>query len=328
MLSRERVIQVLRHKKPDRTPIYGWVKFNMTPQIEQIFGSVAAFEDHYEFDFAHIFGGPSTFPDEAVTAMRETGGGRITPPAALDLPMNDPNRMDDYREIIDEVRHHKEERGRFVYMQTPGSFEVINSVLTLEEHLRCLLEYPEELRELYRRQTDWSCAFARNCLDLGMDMIFVADDWGGQNSLLFSEAVWWEMIYPFHRMLANAVKQHGGFAGLHSDGNVNAVLDGIAELGYDVVHPWQESAGMCLATQKARYGDKFALMGGLDVQTTLGFGDLERVEAEIERVVRMFAEGGLLFCTSHFVQDHCSIAELTFAYDTVYRLVRELSDTR
>ncbi len=74
---------------------------------------------------------------------------------------------------------------------------------------------------------------------------------------------------------------------------------------------------------KRQYSDRLTVMGGLDVQTTVGFGDLERLEAEIERVVRMFRDGGLLFCTTHYVQDHCSIEELTFAFDTVYRLVRE-----
>ena len=63
-------------------------------------------------------------------------------------------------------------------------------------------------------------------------------------------------------------------------------------------------------------------MGGLDVQTTIGFGHLDRLQREIERVISMFADGGLLFCTTHFVQDHCTIEELTFAYDLVYDLVR------
>jgi uroporphyrinogen decarboxylase len=65
-------------------------------------------------------------------------------------------------------------------------------------------------------------------------------------------------------------------------------------------------------------------MGGLDVQTTIGFNDRTKLQREIERVIRMFADGGLLFCTTHFVQDHCTIEELTFAYDLVYELVRKL----
>jgi uroporphyrinogen decarboxylase len=93
-----------------------------------------------------------------------------------------------------------------------------------------------------------------------------------------------------------------------------------------VVHPWQESAGMDLADFKANYRDVFTVMGGLDVQTTIGFGDFDRLEREIKRVLTMFQDGGLLYCTSHFVQDHCSMEELTFAFDTIYRTVRELAN--
>lgn len=64
-------------------------------------------------------------------------------------------------------------------------------------------------------------------------------------------------------------------------------------------------------------------MGGLDVQTTIGFNDYSKLRREIERVIRMFADGGLLFCTTHFVQDHCTIEELTLAYDLVAELVRK-----
>jgi uroporphyrinogen decarboxylase len=131
------------------------------------------------------------------------------------------------------------------------------------------------------------------------------------------------MIFPFHRITAEAVKERGGFLSLHSDGNVNAVIDGIAELGYDVVHPWQESAGMSLESYRRDHADSFIVMGGLDVQSTIGFGNLDHLEREIRRVVNLFREGGLLFCTTHFVQNHCTIEELRFAFDLLYRVVRD-----
>ena len=322
MLSRQRVIKVIHHERPDRTPIYGWLSANLTPQIAEAFGSVAAFEDKYEFDFAHLFGGPATFPSEAVEKLRAERGGQIDPPSALDLPLSDPDDRCAYADVVTGIQHHKEQRGRFVYMQTPGIFEALNGVFGIEQHLMYLLMHPEELREVYRRQALWNRAFAMNCLDLGIDMVHVSDDWGAQHGLMFSRDVWWSMVFPYHKVTAEAVKRRGAFLSLHSDGNVNAVIDGIIELGYDVVHPWQESAGMSLVEQKTKYGDRFVVMGGLDIQTTLGFGRLDFLKTEIERVLSLFRDGGLLYCTSHFVQDHCTIDELTFAYDTVYRFVR------
>ncbi|MBN2489583.1 MAG: hypothetical protein JXQ29_01880, partial [Planctomycetes bacterium] len=153
-------------------------------------------------------------------------------------------------------------------------------------------------------------------LDLGVDMVHLSDDWGGQNTLLFSPALWWERIHPCHKAVADAVKARGGYVSLHSDGNIELVVDGILDIGYHVVHPWQESAGMSLERFKAELSSRLTVMGGLDVQTTLGFGDRPRLVAEIARVMRLAAGGGILFCTTHFVQAHCSIEELTLAFDT------------
>jgi len=324
MESRDRVIQVIRGEKPDRIPIYGWVRANLEQEIMHAFGSVEDFEARYEFDFAHLFGGPPMCdPDEAKN-LCESLGRPIDPPAALDLSLSDPNNMDDYAEIVKGVEHHKTKRGRFVYVQTPGLFEALNGLFGIENHLGYLLMYPDELHQVYARQAEWNKTFAMNCLDIGVDMIHVSDDWGSQNGLMFSPDIWRDLIFPYHKVTTDAVKARGAYASLHSDGNINTVVDGIIELGYDVVHPWQESAGMSLQTFKDRYRGQFTVMGGLDVQSTIGFGDFDRLAAEIERVLRMFTDGGLMFCTSHFVQNHCSIEELTFAYDTAYRLVREL----
>jgi uroporphyrinogen decarboxylase len=71
MLPRERVIQVIRHERPDRIPIYGWVRANLEEPISKVYGSVEAFEDHYEFDLSHIFGGPRPYPVHILEALRE-----------------------------------------------------------------------------------------------------------------------------------------------------------------------------------------------------------------------------------------------------------------
>lgn len=322
MLPRERVIEVIRHRKPDRVPLYGWVYYNLEKPITARHGSVAAFEDKFEFDYAHLFGGPACYSEEDLNQLRQARG-EITPDVLLDLPIKDPNDMDAYREVIEGVRHHKEQRGRFVYLQTPGLFEACNFCFGIENHLAYLLMYEDSLREVYRRQAEWNRAFAMNGLDLGVDMIHVSDDWGSQNSLLFSPDVWRRMIRPYHKITCDAVKSRGGFLSLHCDGNFRAVLDDVIELGYDVVHPFQESAGMDLVEFRDKYRDRLTVMGGLCIQTTLGFGKLDFLEKEIRRVLGMFRDGGLLYCTSHFVQDHCSMDELEFAFSTARRLAGE-----
>ncbi len=314
MLPRERVIQVIQHEKPDRIPVYGWVRANLEEMITEEFGSVVAFEDHYEFDFVHLFDGPGPYSKEAIDDIRERKGA-VEPADLLEIELTDVNREGAYDKLRKAVRHHKQDRGRFVYVQTPGIFECLNGPFGIENHLAYLLMFPEDLKKVYQRQAEWNRAYAMNCLDLDIDMIHISDDWGSQNNLMFSPETWKEMIFPYHRVFCSAVKDRGAYLSLHTDGNNNSVVDGIIELGYDVVHPWQESAGMSLAVFKQKYRDRLTVMGGLDVQSTIGFGKLDFLEAEIRRVMDMFRDGGLLFCTTHFIQDHCTLEELKFAFD-------------
>ena len=324
MNSRERVLATIQHRQADRMPVYGWTKANLEQPICDAFGSVDAFEDYYEFDLVHLFGGPGPHPGNLVRGD-ESNAPSILPGEYLDVPLNDPNDFGPYKDLIAEIAHHKGKRGRFVYVQTPGIFECLNGVFGIENHLLYLALYPDELQRVYRRQAEWNRAFAMNCIDLGIDMVHVSDDWGGQRGLLFSPRTWWKLIYPNHEVTCSAVLARGVPLSLHSDGNINPVIDGILKLGYQVVHPWQESAGMSLANFKEEYSSHFTVMGGLDIQTTIGFGRIDFLKSEIERVIGMFEDGGLIFCTSHFVQDHCTVEELVTAYDLVYSMVHKTS---
>ena len=323
MNSRERVIAVIEEKEFDRIPVYGWVRANMEDQISEAFGSADNFEDKYEFDFAHLFGGPGRYKKEDMKALHEAHGENIEPAHLLEIPINDPNEEAAYDSLRDAIEHHKNQRDRFVYVQTPGIFECLNGPFGIENHLMYLALYEDDLHKVYQRQAEWNKQFAMNCLDLGIDMIHVSDDWGAQNALMFSPETWWKLMYPYHKITCDAVRERNGYLSLHSDGNVTQVLDGIVELGYNVLHPYQVSAGMEYSLYFDKYSDKFTIMGGVDVQTTIGFGDYDRLKADIEHLVQTVRERGLLLCTSHFVQDHCSIEELTFAYDLIYDLIRK-----
>jgi len=310
---------ILGQNDTDITPLYGWVFANMEKQITSQFGSVRGFEDAYEFDMAHIFGGPSVFNWDAIQAVRDEEG-EVTPEALLSIPWTDPDREADYANIKAELAHQRGARGRFCYMQTPGIFEALNDAFGIEDHLCWLAMYPDEMAEVYRRQAAWNLHFIRNTSDLGIDMVHISDDWGAQNSLMFSPQVWRDMIFPHHRDMVAEAHKCGKLASLHSDGNINSVLDGIVEIGYNMIHPYQETAGMSYDTYLKQYADSFGILGGLCIQSTLGFGDYARLEGEIRRVFNLLKGKRWVFCTTHFVQDHCSLEELVFAYDTALKL--------
>lgn len=322
MNSTQRVTNVILGKPVDRQPVYGWVRENLSDVITQAYGSVEAFEDHYEFDMAHIFGGPYPIRRDVVARLKEENE-ELTPDLLEEADfLPDVDNMAEYENIRQALAHHKQ-RGRFCYMQTPGFFEHFNKAFGIENHLMYLALYPEEMGRLYSRQADWTIRFADHCIDLGVDMVHLSDDWGAQKNMMFSPKLWWDLIYPNMKRVVDHVHSRGAFCSLHSDGCVMNVADGIAQLGLNVVHPWQENAGMSYETYLERYSDRFAILGGVCVQSALGILPREQLEKEIRRVFGLLRGKRWICCTTHFVQNHCTIEDLTFAYDLIYKLARE-----
>lgn len=322
MNSTERVRNTILGKPIDRQPIYGWVKENLGEEIAAEFGSVENFEDRFEFDLAHIFGGPWSFDGEAFDEIRSRHD-ELTPDVLLDYELFvSPDNDADYERMKRDIAHHKQ-RERFCYVQTPGLFEHFNTVFGIENHLMYTALYPEELCELYHRQAEWTIRFADKCIDLGVDMIHISDDWGSQKDMLFSPDTWWEIIHPNMKKIVDHVHSKGVFASLHSDGCIAKVLDGVRDIGFDVVHPWQENAGMPLEMYLKNYSDAFAIMGGICVQSAIGIMSRDELEKEIRRVFSKLNGKRWICCTSHFVQKHCSVEDLSFAYELIYKLARE-----
>ena len=322
MTGTERVRRVLAGEPVDRQPIYGWVFANLEQPITEHWGSVAAFEDHYEFDAAHIFGGPRVF-NKAVLKQILDEEGEVTPDVLLASDYYLPPQTQESKAKISAALEHHKKRDRFCYMQTPGFFECFNDAFGIENQLMYLLMYPDEMAELYRRHADWVIQCADQSIDLGVDDVHISDDWGSQRDLMFNPDLWYELIYPNLKKVVDHVHSRGVPVSLHSDGCIARVVDGIVDLGIDMVHPWQENAGMSYDLYLEKYQNKFAILGGVCVQSALGILPQDQLEQEIRRVFRTLKGKRWICCTSHFVQDHCSIADLEFAFDLIYRLARE-----
>lgn len=322
MKSSELVKKTIRGERVSKTPVYGWVSANLEEEISQKFGSVRNFEDYYDFDMAHLFTNINPYDIDELKKLKEEKT-EITPEILLSFPLkevDDINLFEDFKKDID---FYKAERERFCYVQTGGIFEALNGPFGIENHLCWLALYPEEIKQVYKRQAEWNKKFISNVVELGADCIHVSDDWGAQRGLMFSKEMFRELIYPFHETACNHAKQKGVFLSLHSDGNVTDVVDDIIKLGYDMVHPWQESAGMSYDLYLKNYRDKIAILGGVCVQTTLGFNNYPKLEEEIRRVFRTLKGERWCCCTTHFVQNHCSVDELVFAYDLINELSKD-----
>ena len=107
---------------------------------------------------------------------------------------------------------------------------------------------------------------------------YVAEDMGGQSSLLFSPAQIRTFLLPRMKRMMTLAHQAGAYVFFHSDGAVRPILPDMIATGIDVLNPIQwRCAGMERDALKADFGGQVVLHGAVDNQHTLPFGSVADV---------------------------------------------------
>lgn len=152
----------------------------------------------------------------------------------------------------------------------------------------------------------------------GIDLVFTADDIGGQNGLLMSLDMWSEHIKPYHVRLNRVIHQFGARVIYHSDGAVMEAVPGLMDMGIDVLQALQfDAKGMDPAALKQNYGDRLCFEGGVSVQQTLPFGTAEDVRKEVEeRIAVLGRDGGYILGPSHAIQAGTPPENILALFDT------------
>ena len=166
---------------------------------------------------------------------------------------------------------------------------------------------PELAHAIMGRVTDFYVEYFSHMLaaaDGAVDLAFTADDIAGQKGLLMSLEMWEQSLKPYHVRLNKAIHEFGVKVIYHTDGAVTDAVDGLIDMGIDVLQALQFSArGMDPHTLKERFGDRLCFEGGVSVQTTLPFGTVEGVRNEVKELVSVLGKGGgYILGPSHAVQ--------------------------
>jgi uroporphyrinogen decarboxylase len=151
-----------------------------------------------------------------------------------------------------------------------------------------------------------------------IDLVFTADDIGDQRGPILPPEKWRRLIAPYHRRLNDALHARGAKVIYHSDGSVMWALDGLAAMGIDVLQALQFSAdGMDPLAMKRGWGERLCFEGGVSVQTTLPFGTVEEVRAEVrERIDVLGRSGGYILGPSHWIQAGTPAENIVAMFDT------------
>ncbi len=179
-----------------------------------------------------------------------------------------------------------------------------------EAYLMDFLEQPDVADALMRLHADYWLDYWRPVLErMGhtLDVIWVSDDLGSQNSLIVSEDTYRDMVKPLHARLWSELKRLAPNAKLflHSCGAIEPLIPDFIELGVDILNPIQVSArGMDPKVLKEKYSKDIVFWGGgVDTQNVLQQGTPDQVREEVRRRIDELAPGGgYVFATVHDIQ--------------------------
>lgn len=123
-----------------------------------------------------------------------------------------------------------------------------------------------------------------------VDVLWYSDDIAYTEGLMVSPAVLDRYFFPWLRAIGDLARASGKPFIYHSDGVLYRLMDRIAECGVDALHPIEPKA-MDLGEVKARYGHRFCLIGGVDVDL-LARGTPEEVREVVRKNIEAAAAGG------------------------------------
>jgi uroporphyrinogen decarboxylase len=128
----------------------------------------------------------------------------------------------------------------------------------------------------------------------GMDRVgalWLGDDMGFKTGTLISPDCLRRYVFPWQKKLVEITHAHGLPFLLHSCGNLRGIMeDLIEEVGIDAKHSFEDVI-MPVTEAKALYGDRIAILGGVDVNMLCQSTE-EEVRAYVRNVLNHCMPGG------------------------------------
>jgi len=123
------------------------------------------------------------------------------------------------------------------------------------------------------------------------DGMFFYEDMGFKHRPFMSPEMYREIMQPGHKRLFDYSHSLGCKVIVHSCGYVEPLVPGLIEAGMDCLQAMEVKAGMDLPTLFARFGDKIAFYGGIDVRTLIS-NDRAQIDEELMKKIPPVIKGG------------------------------------
>jgi len=209
---------------------------------------------------------------------------------------------------------------RYILFMVYGPMEATWRHRGMENLLMDLALEPDWVSEMAGTFQDLVIATLRRCAELGMkpDGILAADDLGSSTGPMLSPQMWRSIFKPHVARLGEFLRSEDIAFWMHTDGQVEPLLDDIIDAGVQVLNPLEVKAGMDGVALRERYGRELAFYGNIDATKMAGGRDA--LLAELERKVPLAWDGGYIFHSDHSCPPDVSLERYQWILDKARRI--------
>lgn len=346
MTSKERVVTTLDFQPADRVPRFDefWPEFIEMWQEEKNLGPDADISEYYGIDIRIAVGREGFLPTRAevledteeytiertdwgeIVQRKKQAGWFYQQLEALVQEKSDfekvtPDPSDlllRYEHIDGHIAEWK--RKYCVFAKTGGPFIRTQFLRGQEQLLYDMAEDPQFATEMFmftaKHLTQIGLEELRRW-DLYDTGIWIFDDIASVKGPLFSPKMAEELLAPAWSYMVEAYQRAGAHKViLHSDGNLLPLLDLFVDIGFDGINPVESRTGMDVVKLREKYGERLALIGGLDNAGILPRGNRPEITEHVMHCLSIAGEGGFII-GAHSIGPDISVATVDYVTELI-----------
>jgi uroporphyrinogen decarboxylase len=209
--------------------------------------------------------------------------------------------------------------------QAATIFYFSSELLGYKDFMLDLVRDRAKIEVLVEKVLEWMMEFTCCYLDeVGeyVEVWWMGDDWGMQTGPVVAPATFRKIFKPRYRRLVEMVKtKTDAKVCLHTCGATYWVLEDLADVGIEAVHPLQPTASGNEDPEKLKkdFGDKFTFYSNIANTTVLSRGTPAEVEDEVRKKIKALAPGGgYILSGGHNIQADVPPENVVALFDTAY----------
>lgn len=317
-MRKELVIKALNHANPSRLPM---VYFNGDKSKSDII--LVDIVNH------HLPNNSNTISEWGFQWQAIDGTmGQVTAPVikhieniASYIP---PNPLDQKRfTTLEKMKEQYGEDRYYIASFGLSGFTIMTFLLGFSEVLEMLAFEDDRLETLADKVFNFENAVIEQLAKNGFSGVAFFDDWGTQNNLIISPALWRKFFLPRYTKQFKLAHSYGLTVYFHSCGYIESIIPDLIDSGVDFLNISQPNL-YNYETIAALHGSKVCFVIPVSYQTTSIKGTKKEIWDEVDRIINSFSGHGRALIG--YIEEYESIGITQNNYDIIESAFHTLGD--